>query len=181
MKARLEAIGDTVYQSPGSSAADKNAVAAAHSVYGGFWGPWEGLAPTPSPTPPVAGKFHLVLADGKTCLRAESLTRAGALGVGACDGHAELSEDNQGHLYNTAAKQPKFSFLRPADKYPKCINGDGTRLGELTSKGIGATLEGSRIVLTTCKGGCVGRNGQIASCSEASAGAWQKQRILTFV
>merc|ERR1712185_487690 len=85
MKARLEAIGDTVYQSPGSSAADKNAVAAAHSVYGGFWGPWEGLAPTPSPTPPVAGKFLLVLADGKTCLRAESLARAGALGVGACD------------------------------------------------------------------------------------------------
>jgi len=180
LQARLEAIGATVYQSPGSSSADRNAVAAAEKTYGGFWGPWEGLTPSPAPTPPVTAGFHLVQVDGTTCLRAQSLSRAGALGIGTCDQHAQWDEDADGHLYNVAAKDPVFKFIRPSDKFPKCIAGHGTRLGELTSKGIGAILNGSRLVLTTCKDSCVGRDATVTPCSQAAAEGWQRHQASPF-
>lgn len=179
MSARLDEIGKTVFQSAGSSAADKNSVAAAEAHYGGFWGPWEGFAPTPpAPTPPVSGGFHLVQSDGVTCLRAEALAKASDLGTGACDGNAQWDEDEQGFVFNVAAGDAKFKYVRPAEHYPKCTGGGGLRLGELAGKGIGAVLNGSLLSLATCDGKCVDSDATIAKCSKATAAGWQKRDVL---
>lgn len=64
MSARLEEIGKTVFQSAGGGGSDK-AVAAAEGVYGGFWGPWKGLASaSPAPTVCDVPKLCLVVWRG---------------------------------------------------------------------------------------------------------------------
>lgn len=179
MSARLEEIGKTVFQSAGSSAADKNAVAVAESEYGGFWGPWEGFAPAPpAPTPPVSGGFHLVQDDGITCLRATDLAKASDLGAGACDGNAQWDVDDQGFIFNVAGKDAVFKYVRPSEHYPTCTTGRGLRLGELTGKGIGTKLNGSRLTLVTCDDKCIGADATVAPCSNAATAGWQKRDVL---
>merc|ERR1711862_899012 len=125
------------------------------------------------------GSFHL--SNGETCLRATSLAGGSALAPGACDGNGHRLEDDDGFIYNALAEDEVKRFVRQSDHYPACEAGHGTRLGLLGNHKIGAKLNGSSLVLTTCDGSCVGVDALVTPCTEAAAGGWRKQSSISSI
>eukprot|EP00050_Salpingoeca_kvevrii_P015481 m.47253 g.47253 ORF g.47253 m.47253 type:complete len:245 (+) comp6346_c0_seq4:1399-2133(+) len=150
-----------------------------------YWGPWQRDGPveppSPPPPPPHAPTQGFFLRHGDAgCLSTLGLKRGATIVVGPCDGGAKWKEDTNGHLYNVAAQESHYSYLRQRPDL-NCTVINYLELGLVHSE-IGTVLQDSRLVLTGCakENLCIApsRNTSeaiILDCSSSASSGWIRE------